>query len=99
MPEITATTPTNLRKHLFDTLTNVTEEHTQVIITMKSGKNAVLISEDEMNRYRGYEETDYLLQNPSNRKQLFDSLDELDKGKGRKVSPSTFLKGLRTEED
>jgi antitoxin YefM len=52
MPAITATTPTNLRKNLFSVLDTVTEDDTQVIVTMKSGKNAVLISEDELNSYR-----------------------------------------------
>jgi len=67
MTAITATTPSNLRKNLFTLLNSVTEHGTELIVTMKSGKNAVLISEDELNSYR---ETDYLLGNAANRERL-----------------------------
>ncbi len=58
MLAITATILTNLRKNLFNILQDVTEADTEVIITLKSRENAVLISEDELNAYR---ETAYLM--------------------------------------
>ncbi|CEG23841.1 Antitoxin YefM [Planococcus massiliensis] len=79
MSAITATTPTNLRKDLFNILEDVTESNTEVIITLKSGKNAVLISEDELNAYR---ETAYLMSTRANRERLNDGISQLESGKG-----------------
>ena len=79
MSAITATTPTNLRKNLFNILEDVTEANTEVIITLKSGKNAVLISEDELNAYR---ETAYLMSTKTNRDRLNEAITQLDNGEG-----------------
>ena len=79
MSAITATTPTNLRKNLFNILEDVTEANTEVIITLKSGKNAVLISEDELNAYR---ETAYLMSTKTNRDRLNEAITQLENGEG-----------------
>ena len=79
MSAITATTPTNLRKNLFNILEDVTEANTEVIITLKSGKNAVLISEDELNAYR---ETAYLMSTKANRDRLNEAITQLNNGEG-----------------
>ncbi|WP_052131556.1 type II toxin-antitoxin system Phd/YefM family antitoxin [Planococcus sp. CAU13] len=76
MSAITATTPTNLRKNLFNILEEVTEANTEVIITMKSGKNAVLISEVELNSYR---EMAYLMGSKANRDRLDEAILQLNK--------------------
>lgn len=75
MSAITATTPTNLRKNLFNILENVTEANTEVIITLKSGKNAILISESELNSYR---ETAYLMSTKANRNRLSEAMVQLE---------------------
>ncbi|MDN3451549.1 type II toxin-antitoxin system Phd/YefM family antitoxin [Planococcus sp. APC 3906] len=80
MSAITATTPTNLRKNLFNILEDVTEANTEVIITLKSGKNAVLISEDELNAYR---ETAYLMSTKVNRDRLNEAITQLENGEGK----------------
>ncbi|RNF38884.1 type II toxin-antitoxin system Phd/YefM family antitoxin [Planococcus salinus] len=80
MSAITATTPTNLRKNLFNILEDVTEANTEVIITLKSGKNAVLISEDELNAYR---ETAYLMSTKANRDRLNEAITQLENGEGK----------------
>ena len=80
MSAITATTPTNLRKNLFTILEDVTEANTEVIITLKSGKNAVLISEDELNAYR---ETAYLMSTKANRDRLNEAVGQLESGEGK----------------
>ncbi|WP_185959567.1 type II toxin-antitoxin system Phd/YefM family antitoxin [Planococcus salinarum] len=79
MSLITATTPTNLRKNLFNVLEDVTEANTEVIITLKSGKNAVLISEDELNSYR---EMAHLMSTKANRDRLNESITQLENGGG-----------------
>ena len=77
MSAITATTPTNLKKKLFNILEDVTETNMEVIITLKSGKNAVLISEDELNSYR---ETAYLMSTKANRDRLDETILQLENG-------------------
>ncbi|ANU26326.1 type II toxin-antitoxin system Phd/YefM family antitoxin [Planococcus versutus] len=79
MSSITATTPTNLRKNLFSVLEDVTEANTEVIITLKSGKNAVLISEDELNSYR---EMAHLMSTKENRDRLNEAITQLENGEG-----------------
>lgn len=72
---ITATTPANLRKNLFSILEDVTESNFEIIITLKSGKNAVLISESELNSYR---ETAYLTSTKANRDRLNEAIMQLE---------------------
>ncbi|ANU11982.1 hypothetical protein BBH88_17835 [Planococcus antarcticus DSM 14505] len=79
MSAITATTPTNLRKNLFSVLEDVTEANTEVIITLKSGENAVLISEDELNSYR---ETAHLISTKGNRDRLNKAITRLENDEG-----------------
>lgn len=79
MSAITATTPTNLRKNLFSVLEDVTEANTEVIITLKSGKNAVLISEGELNSYC---ETAHLMSAKENRDRLNKAIIQLENNEG-----------------
>ncbi|MDR2976778.1 MAG: type II toxin-antitoxin system prevent-host-death family antitoxin [Streptococcaceae bacterium] len=97
MAAITATTPTNLRKNLFNLLDKVTEDDMQIIITMKSGKNAVLMSEDEANEMRGYKETEYLLRDPANRADLMQAIDDFENGRGRTMTIEEFRKEFPLE--
>jgi antitoxin YefM len=78
MAIISSTTPTNLRKNLFDSLTHVTEEDEQLLITMKSGKNAVLMSEDHWNHMR--EQAD--LERWDTDENILNAMNELDNGGG-----------------
>lgn len=72
---ITTTTPANLRKNLFSILEDVTETNSEIIITLKSGKNAVLVSESELNSYR---ETAYLMSTKANRDRLNEAIMQLE---------------------
>lgn len=77
MSVITATTPTNLKKNLFNILEDVTEANIEVIITLESGKNAVLISESELNSYR---ETAHLMSTKANIDRMDEAIGQLEKG-------------------
>ena len=68
------------RANLAKTMENVCEDHEPVIITNKDDKNVVMISLDD---YKAMEETSYLLRSPKNAKRLLESIQELQKGKGK----------------
>ena len=68
------------RANLAKTMENVCEDHEPVIITNKDDKNVVMISLED---YKAMEETSYLLRSPKNAKRLLESIQELQKGKGK----------------
>lgn len=49
---VTATTPSKVRTNLTSLLEDVTTKNAEIHIILSSGKNAVLISEDELNSLR-----------------------------------------------
>jgi len=60
-------------------LDKVNEDHAPILITRQGGKPAVLISLDD---YNAWQETDYLMYSPANRRMLRQAMDELDAGGG-----------------
>ncbi len=67
----------SLRTHLAGTLDKVNEDHRPVLITRKNGMSAVLLSLDDFN---AYEETAYLMSNPSNAIRLQQSIGQVEGG-------------------
>ena len=67
------------RQHLADTMKKVCENHDPIIITTKRNKAAVLLSLED---FESLEETAYLLRSPKNAKILFESIKQLESGKG-----------------
>ena len=63
-------TYTQIRQNLKRVLLEVTENHEQVRIVSRNGKNAILIDEDD---YNSLLETAYLLRNPQNAKRLLEA--------------------------
>ena len=75
-----ATSFTNFRKNLAAEIDSVNDDHEPVIITREGGKpSAVMMSLED---FASWQETNYLLSNPANAKQLLDSIAELEAGKG-----------------
>lgn len=74
-----AVTYSEARNNLAAMLDKAVDDHEQIIITRKSGKNAVLMSLEDFN---AWQETDYLLSSPVNAKRLLQSLENVRKGKG-----------------
>ena len=68
------------RQHLADTMKNVCDDHVPIIITTKHNKSAILLSLED---FESLEETAYLLRSPKNAKKLFESIKQLESGKGK----------------
>jgi len=70
---------TALRNTLAKTMEKVCEDHEPIIITRKSEGAVVMLSLED---YESLEETTYLLRSPKNVKRLFESISQLEAGKG-----------------
>jgi len=75
-----ALTYTALREKLAKTMKDVCDDHDPVIITRKKHDAVVMMSLED---YEALKETSYLLKSPRNTKRLLESIEELEKGKGR----------------
>ncbi len=78
---MTAISYTAARSKLAKTMEKVCEDHDPVIITRQNAKSVVMLSLED---YEALCETNYLLQNPTNARRLSDSIEQLNKGKGKK---------------
>ena len=75
-----ALTYTAVRGNLAKTMKDVCDDHDPVIITRKTHDAVVMMSLED---YEALNETAYLLHSPKNTKRLLESIEELEKGKGR----------------
>jgi antitoxin YefM len=71
---------TSARGNLAKTMKKVCENHDPVIITRNKSDSVVMLSLED---YESLQETYYLLKSPANTSRLCESIDELDKGKGK----------------
>ena len=72
-------TYTSARGNLAKTMEKVCDDHSPVIITRKTAQPVVMMSLED---FEAIEETAYLLRSPKNARQLFESVAELESGKG-----------------
>jgi antitoxin YefM len=72
-------TYTGARAQLAKTIDKVCDDHSPVIITRNRSRSVVLLSLED---YEALEETAYLLRSPVNARRLFESIEQLEKGKG-----------------
>jgi len=70
---------TALRNTLAKTMEKVCDNHEPIVITRKSKGAVIMLSLED---YESFEETTYLLRSPENVKQLFESISQLEEGKG-----------------
>ena len=70
---------TSARENLASTMEKVCMDHAPIIITRKNESPVVMMSLED---YQAMEETTYLLRSPANARQLFESIAELEAGKG-----------------
>jgi antitoxin YefM len=70
---------TALRNTLAKTMEKVCEDHEPIVITRKSEGAVVMLSLED---YESLEETTYLLRSPKNVKRLFESISQIEEGKG-----------------
>jgi len=71
---------TAVRGNLAKTMKDVCDDHDPVIVTRKNHNAVVMISLED---YESLNETAYLLQSPKNAKRLMESIEELEKGRGK----------------
>jgi antitoxin YefM len=87
-----ATTATNIseaRKNLKKLTDDVVDYDDHVIITKPKNRNVVIMSEKE---YQSWKETMYLLGTEANRKNLDESLEQLNKGNLKTISKEEWDK-------
>jgi len=70
---------TALRNTLAKTMEKVCDDHEPIVITRKSEGAVVMLSLED---YESLEETTYLLRSPKNVRRLFESISQLEDGKG-----------------
>ncbi len=75
-----ALTYTAVRGSLAKTMREVCDDHDPVIITRKQHDAVVMMSLED---YESLNETAYLLHSPRNTKRLLESIEELEKGRGK----------------
>lgn len=68
---------TELRKNLAETMDQVNDDHTPVIVTRSGGKPAVLMSLED---YAAMDETAYLMSSPRNAERLNKSIAQIEAG-------------------
>ncbi len=76
-----AITYTAVRSNLAKTMKEVCDDHDPVIITRKQHDAVVMMSLED---YEALNETAYLLHSSKNTKRLLESIEELEKGMGKK---------------
>lgn len=72
-------TYTHARSHLAQTMEQVCDDHSPIIITRKNHRSVVMISLED---YQALEETTYLLRSPKNARRLLEAVAELESGGG-----------------
>ena len=73
-------TYTEAREKLSDTMNRVCEDHDPWVITKRRDKAVVMISLED---YESLIETTHLLKSPRNARRLLESIEQLEKGKGK----------------
>lgn len=68
------------RQNLADAIKKVCDDHDPIVITNKRDRSVVMISLDD---FEALQETSYLLRSPKNAKRLFESILQLESGKGK----------------
>lgn len=71
-------TYTSARENLASTINRVCEDNAPVVITRNRDQAVVMLSLAE---YESLQETAHLLRSPANAKRLFDSLEDIKRGK------------------
>jgi len=91
----TETTYSALRENLASYLDRVVDDREVVVVKRRGARDVAIIAADEL---AGMAETAYLLRSPANAKRLLESLRELNRGKGTKVTVEELRRSFGLEE-
>jgi len=89
------TTYTNLRENLASYLDRVVDDREVVVVKRRGAPDVAIIAADEL---AGLDETAHLLRSPANAKRLLESLRELDRGAGKKMTVEELRRSVGLEE-
>lgn len=84
-----AVTQTDLRTNIKQLLDNVAHNDDTIVVTRSNRENVVIISESE---YNSWQETNFLMKNENNRKALSESLESINRGEGKVLTPEEWEK-------
>ena len=91
----TETSYTELRENLAAYLDRVVDDREVVVVKRRGARDVAIIAADEL---AGLEETAHLLRSPANAKRLLESLREMDRGKGKKMTIKEIRRSVGPEE-
>jgi len=92
----TETSYTELRENLASYLDRVVEDREVVLIKRRGAGDVAMIAADEL---AGMAETVHLLRSPANAKRLLESLRELDRGRGKRMTVAELRRSVGLEKD
>ena len=87
----TETTYSALRANLASYLDRVTDDREVVVVKRRGARDVAIIAADEL---AGLTETAYLLRSPKNAKRLFESLRELERGGGQRMTSDELRRSV-----
>ncbi len=87
----TETTYSALRANLASYLDRVTDNREVVVVKRRGARDVAIIAADEL---AGLTETAYLLRSPKNAKRLFESLRELERGGGQRMTSDELRRSV-----
>jgi antitoxin YefM len=91
----TETTYSALRENLASYLDRVIDDREVVVVKRRGARDVAIIAADEL---AGLEETAHLLRSPANAKRLLESLRELDRGRGKRMTLDELRHSVGLEE-
>jgi len=91
----TETSYTELRQNLAAYLDRVIDDREVIVVKRRGARDVAIIAADEL---AGLDETAHLLRSPANAKRLLESLHELDRGRGKKMTVEELRRSFDLKE-
>ncbi len=85
------TTYTALRENLASYLDRAVDDREVIVVKRRGARDVAIIAADEL---AGLDETAHLLRSPANARRLLESLRELDRGKGKKMTVAELRRSV-----
>jgi antitoxin YefM len=86
---------TELRENLASYLDRVVDDREVVVVKRRGARDVAIIAADEL---AGLEETAHLRRSPANARRLLESLHELDRGRGKKMTVGELRRSVGLEQ-